>query len=286
MLRALLAGPLQPVDLPLHRLPHGGGHGHLGDPGPVLGGDVAVGLAQLLADGVHLLAEHELALALLHALAHVGADPLLELQLAEGVAGPGQRLGQPLLDIDGFQQLDALLEGQVGGVAGAVGQRPGIADTPEGLGQRPGVAVLEDGLDHGPVLPHEFPGAIRRSPGRVLHRLGLDEQSVARRPLAEAGDGGAEDRPVQAAHQHGPSAAGKAAGLFDLGHRADLGVDRRARLGLDPGDEHQQALAGQGGVGRRLGVVALEAEGHDHLRQHHSRGQREQGQEPGLHVRH
>ena len=149
-----------------------------------------------------------------------------------------------------------------------------------------GVPVLEDGLDHGPVLLHELPGALGRDAGRVLDRLGLHEQAVARGALAEAGNGRAEDGPVQAAHDDGPAAAGQPAGLFDLGHRADLGVDGGPALGLDPGNEHEQAVAGQGGVGRGLGLVALQPERHDHLRQHDPRREGQERQEPGLHVRH
>ncbi len=89
---------------------------------------------------------------------------------------------------------------------------------------------------------------------------------------------------MQAAHDDPPGTPGQSAGLFDLGHRADLGVDGGPALVLDPGDEHEQALAGQGGVGGGLGLVALQAERHDHLRQHHSRRQGQQGQEPGLDV--
>ncbi len=149
--------------------------------------------------------------------------------------------------------------------------------------------MLEDGLDHGPVLLHELPGALGGGAGRVFHRLRLDEQTVARGRLTEAGDGRSEDGPVEAAHQYAPAAAGQPAGLFDLGHRADLGVHGGLAVRLDAGDEHQQAVARPGGVGGGLGLVALQPEGHDHLRQDHSRRQGEQGQEPGdtrVHVRH
>ena len=56
MLRALLARALQPVDLPLDGRPHGGGHVQLLEAGPVVAGDVVAVLAELLAEGVHLLA--------------------------------------------------------------------------------------------------------------------------------------------------------------------------------------------------------------------------------------
>ncbi len=47
-------------------------------------------LAQLLADGGELLAQQELALALLHAVADLGADALGQLQLAQRLLGPAQ----------------------------------------------------------------------------------------------------------------------------------------------------------------------------------------------------
>ena len=83
------------------------------DPGPVvlfLGARLAVQLGQLLADRRELLAQQELALLLLHALADVVLDGLGHVQLGQRVAGPAGQQLQALLGVDRLQQLGLLLE--------------------------------------------------------------------------------------------------------------------------------------------------------------------------------
>jgi hypothetical protein len=110
--RALQLEPLHLVErLGLHLL----GHAALLDPGPELLGQgrLRVVLAELLAQDLDLLAQEEVALALLDA----GVDLLLHL-LANGrhLDQPLHHhadLAQPLGHVQGFQQLLALLEGVV-----------------------------------------------------------------------------------------------------------------------------------------------------------------------------
>ncbi len=102
------------------------------DPGAVVvllrsGG--AVQGRQLLADRGELLAQQELALLLLHALADVVADGLGDVELGEVIAGPAHELLQPRRRVEGVQQLAALLDRQVARVASGVGQRRGVGDT-------------------------------------------------------------------------------------------------------------------------------------------------------------
>jgi len=89
MLRALLAGALQPVELVLHLGRHLLRHAGVSEPLAIGGDDVVAALAQLLLDGLELLAQDELALVLLHPLGHLGADAVLEIGLAERLLGPG-----------------------------------------------------------------------------------------------------------------------------------------------------------------------------------------------------
>src|SRR5207247_320427 len=81
-----------------------------------------VSLPQLFADGFELLAQEELALALVHALSHLAADLLLQLQIGQRPIGPGDSQFKAPLDIEGLQDLHFLLEGQVGRIAGGVDQ--------------------------------------------------------------------------------------------------------------------------------------------------------------------
>ena len=66
-------------------------------PGAVVVGLVPVAgpdLAQLLADGLELAPQQELALGLLHALFDVGLDPLAQRQVGQDLAGPGDDQAQ------------------------------------------------------------------------------------------------------------------------------------------------------------------------------------------------
>src|SRR5829696_6246150 len=127
-LARLLAHPLEPPQLLLGLLAHGVGHAGLGDLRAVLLGDGRVVLAELPADGLHLLAQEPLALLLLGAGLDVVADAPTDLQLREPLALELERLREPLGHVERLEQLDLLDEGEVGGVAGRVGERAGFGD--------------------------------------------------------------------------------------------------------------------------------------------------------------
>ena len=123
-LRALVAGAFQLADLAQRGLADLLGQVGGLDAGPVVVGAVGLALAEFLADGGELLAQQELLLRLLHALAHVLGDLVVDLDLGEVVAGPVDQHAQPLGDIGGLQQLPLLHVGQVRRVTGRVGQLP------------------------------------------------------------------------------------------------------------------------------------------------------------------
>jgi hypothetical protein len=267
VLGALLAGALEPVKLALDRSPHRVGQGV--ELGPVLRDHtltVAV-LAQLLADGGHLLAQQELPLGLLHAVGHVALDALLERQVGQDVARPAQDLQQPGLDVSRLQHLHLLLEGEVGRVAGRVGHGAGVGDAPQRLGDAAGAAVVEDVLHDGAVLTGQVAG-----PGGGLgveNGVGLDPKSGP----DGTGDSDADRGAVQAAHDHGPQAARQLAGVLELGHRAHAGV-----AVVEAGDEQDAGFGGFGRLDGGLGLVALDGHRHHHAGQHHAGGERQQGQ--------
>ena len=199
---------------------------------PVLLGHGGVVLAELLADRVHLLAQEVLALLLLRARLDVVADALAHLQLGQPVALQAQRQLEPLDDVERLQQLDLLLEVQVGRVARRVGQRARIGDRAHERADAAVVAAqLEDLLDHGAVLALELAGAGRRR--RLVGALvDLDPQAAL-----GVGGGGAGDAAVQAGEGDGVDAARQPHVLADLGHQADVGV-----LGAVPRDEQNAGL--------------------------------------------
>ena len=145
--------------LALGLLADGVGHAGLGDLRAVVLGDGRVVLAELLADRLHLLAQHVLALLLRRALLDVVADAPANLQLGEPLALQPQRELQPLDDVDRLEQLDLLVEGDVGRVGGGVGERAGLADrADEGRDAAVVAAQLEDLLDGRAVLGLELAG--------------------------------------------------------------------------------------------------------------------------------
>ena len=82
------------------------------------------------------------------------------LQLGQPLALELQRQLEPLGHVERLEQLDLLLEGEVGRVAGGVGQRAGLGDRAQEGGHAAVVAAqLEDLLDDGAVLALELAGA-------------------------------------------------------------------------------------------------------------------------------
>ena len=153
-------------------------------------------------------------------------------------ARPGARAGsssassQALGDVERLEQLDLLLEGQVGGVAGGVGERAGLGDRAQERGDAAVVAAqLEDLLDDGAVLALELArAAVDRDVVGAL--VDLDAQAAGGSAWRGAGDAAGD-----ALERRAAAAAGQAHALGDAGDGADRGV-----LALVARDE-QDALA-------------------------------------------
>ena len=160
-LTGLLAHPLEATKLLECLLLHLLGHVRGLDLRAVLLHDRALVFVELLADRLHLLAQEVLALLLVGALLHVLADALSYLQLGEAVALQLHRQLQAVGHAECAQQLDLLLVGEVGGVAGGVRQRAGLHDRAQERGDSPVVAAqLEDLLDDRTVLALELARAL------------------------------------------------------------------------------------------------------------------------------
>ena len=179
----------------------------------------ALVLAELLADRVELAAEDVLALLLLDAGLDVLLDPAAHLHEGEALALELERELEPLAHVDGLEELHLLLEGEVGRVAGRVGERAGLGDRADEGGDAAVVAAqLEDLLDDRAVLALELADA---AVGRLLvgPLLDLDEEAALRVGGRRAGDAA-----VQAVQRDGAAAAGEADAVGDLGDGADLRV--------------------------------------------------------------
>src|SRR5262249_23137883 len=136
-------------------------------------------LAELLADRIHLLAQEVLALLLLRARLHVLADAPPNLQLGEALALEAHSQRQSLHDVDRLEQLETLLERQVGGVGTRGGEGPGLDDRAQELADAwIRVPQLEDLLDDRAVLGLELARLDGR--GRLVRPLvDLDVQPAA-----------------------------------------------------------------------------------------------------------
>ena len=217
----LVAHALEPRQLALGLLEDVLGHLGLGDLRAVLLDDGALVLAELLADRLELAAEDVLALLLLDAGLDVLLDAAAHLHEREALALQLERELEPLADVDGLEELHLLLEGQVGRVAGGVGERAGLGDRADERGDAAVVAAqLEDLLDDRAVLALELADA---AVGRLLvgPLLDLDEEAALR-----VGRGRARDAAVQAVQRDRATAAGQADAVGDLGDGADLRVLR------------------------------------------------------------
>ena len=213
---------------------------------PVLLDDGRVVLAELLPDRIHLTPQDVLALLLRGALLDVVADAAAHLHLCEALTLELDRQREPLLDVERLEQLDLLLEGEVGRVADGVGERSGLADrADEGRDAAVVAAQLEDLLDDRAVLALEL---ARARVGLVAVRalVDLDAQLSVR-----VGLGGADDAAVQAAERHRAAAAGQPDAVGHLGDRAD------ARIVVFVAGDEQHALLGPD----------IHGQGHVHVRE-------------------
>jgi hypothetical protein len=228
-LARLLAHALEPAQLLLGLLAHVVGHAGVGDLHAVLLDDGRVVLAELLADRVHLSAQKPLALLLLRAGLDVVADALAHLQLCQPLALELDGQLEPLGHVERGQQLDLLLEAEVGGVAGGVGERAGLADRAhERLDAAVVTAQLEQLLDDCAVLALQLARA-------AVDRLGVGVVLDLNVELAVGrGRGGAGDAAVQAGQDDGVAAAGQAHAVAHVGDGADVG--ERALVARDEQD--------------------------------------------------
>ena len=255
--RALARGvahALEAGELALGLLAHGLRHAGFLDLLAVVLGDGRRVLAELALDRLHLLAQEVLALLLVGARLDVLADALAHLQLGEPVALELQRALEALGDVEDLQQLDLLLEGQVGRVAGGVGERPRLGDrAQEGRDAAVVAAQLEDLLDHGAVLALELTGA--PVDGDVVGALlDLHAQLALR-----VGLGGARDSAGDAFQRHGAATAGQADAVGD----SRDGADRREVAVVARHQQHALLVAdvdGQGDVHRREDDGVLEGD--------------------------
>ncbi len=171
----------------------------------------------VLADRLHLLAQEVLALLLLRTGLDVLADPLAQLKLGEALTLEAQRQLQTLDDVERLQQLDLLVEVDVGRVARGICEHAGLGDRANERRHAAVVAAqLEDLLDGGAVLGLQLPCVLR---GRWL--IGslddLNAQAPLRIALRGAGLGA-----VQAVQHGRTTPTGQADGVGDLGDGAYL----------------------------------------------------------------
>lgn len=265
-LRALVAGPLQLLDLLERGLPHLLGEVGGLDAGPVVVGLLAVllpvQLAQFLAHGLQLPPEQELPLLLVDAVLHVLGDGLGHVLLGEVVA---ERLDRELEagdGVGGLQQFDLLVDRQERRVPGVVRQRGHPLDLLDPVHDLPGAALLEPAGGERLVLLDELGHGSRQRVRHVLvHGLALDPE---RGP--GSGGAGADTDPAAAADERPGVPVGEPPHLFDRPEHTRRGV-----LPVDPRHEQHLGLpAARRGLGRLHGPAHL---GVGQLQRNHHSGQ-------------
>src|SRR5262249_4941279 len=153
----------------------------------------------------------------LEVLRNLVTDALLDLNLGERVLRPGEHLLQPLLDVDGLEDLDLALEAEIRRVARHIRDLARRVDPAEELRDLRHATGLDDALQRRPVLAREL--ARPRARVAFVHRLDLDP-----RRLPGTRDAHAHDTPVQSADDGGLSPASDLPDLLDLGDGANAGV--------------------------------------------------------------
>ena len=225
----------------------------------VLLDDGAVVLAELLADRVHLLAQHVLALLLVRLRLDVVAHLLAELKVGQPLVLQLERKPKALDDVDGLEQPHAILEREIGRIGAGVCEGAGLGDrSQEARDASVGTPELEDLLDHGAILAGQLVG-LDRSDGLVRPLVDLGAQAAV-----GVGPCGPDQAAVKAFERDGTGAARQADAVAHGGDSAD----RRVAT-LVTGDE------------QHLGFVAdVDRERGGHVREDDDVFQRNQQQLP------
>ena len=270
MLGALLGGPLELADLPGDRRGDRLRQLQRVSPGAVVVGTglTVTFVTQLLADGLELAAEQELALGLLHPLLDVGLDPLAQGDVGQHLARPAEDQAEALHDIDRLQHGHLLVQRQVRRVAGQVGDPARLGRVGQALGQPARPAGHQDVLHHRPVLAGQLDGHLASLGVVVGDQVDLHPQGAA-----GSGDRGAQSGTLDAPDGHGGHPTGQLAPLGDLGHHPDRGV-----APVDERHDDQRSPGGLGGLDGRHGLLGLEGHGEHHAGQQDAGGEGQEGQ--------
>ncbi len=218
-LAGLVADPLEARSLALGLLPDAVRHRRLGDLLPIVVGGRAVVFAELLADRLELLAQDVLALLLRSAVLDVVADPAAYLQFGEPFTLERDGELQTLDHVDRLEQLDLLVEGDLGRVGDGVGQRSRLTNRADEGRDAPIVAAqLENLLDGCPILTLELADL---NSGRLF--VGPFDDLDAQLPL-RVGVSGPELGAMEAGQADSALATRQTNPFADFGDGSDLGV--------------------------------------------------------------
>ena len=233
-------------------------------------------LAELVLDGLQLLAQEPFALALVHLRLHLGLDARPDLHQFELAGQDLREHAQPLGHVALLEQGLLLL--------GLDAQRAG--DQVRELGR-----IVEVGHRHqqllgqiGQLLDDAREGALHVAMERLQLRGGTDDVGgflEARDEVRLRGDELLEVHPLRAVHEDAQRSVGH---LEHARHHAGdshaIQVVRAGLLGLGVlgGDHHQHAAAGQHVVDQRHGALLPDGQRRECLRERDGLAQRQHGQ--------
>ena len=238
-----------------------------------------VGLAQLLLDGLELLAQEVLALALVDLAAHVALDLRAQLQHVELAGQDADELAHALLDVVLLEQVLLVLGLDAHGAGDEEGERPRLLH----VGGRHLELLRQVGDERHDLAEHaEQAGAqgvdLTRLPGLVLDLLDARHQvGLFAHELRHA-------HALQALHQDAHRAVGQLDHLVRQPHRTDrVQQVRSGRLHLRilARDHGQQAVAGEHVVDELDAALLADGQRDHRVREHHRVAQRQHRQDLG-----
>ena len=199
-------------------------------------------------------------------------DLVDELALGEGLLGPAQHELDPLGHLHRLEQLDLPLGVELGPPSDEVGEAARVVgvDAAQDALHLAVAEVLEQGPQRGPQLRAEGLGLLGRR--RLVDAVGGHPQAGAR-----ADDAGAEPHSSRGSDDERLGAPRQHTGRLHLGEGAD-----RGEAALHLGDQDELSAGVRGRPGRRLGLVGVGGDRHDHAGQDHAVGKGERRQGVGI----
>ena len=271
--RRLRAHRLEAAELAVDALAHFGGQLERLELGAQLVLVVAA-LAELLLDGLELLAQHDLLLALAELASHLRLDRLAQLRGGARLGDQLDHRAHPVDDVELEQHVDAVLRGGADGGREAIGEQRGL------LARRQ--QVLHRGVDR--ALAKLASKGVGERVGLFVVGAGLGDRADVRPQVRLVAGDRVDVHALDALDEQEHTASAPVGLLDDPGEDRDrLEVFERRRLdGAVALHGEHDAVADADGRSEGARAATADGEGDVAAREHHTCAEREEG-ERGAH---